>query len=242
MGGLSSDVAGAGSPGGAPPVGAGVAPAPVTGSPVPGEGEARDESRPVIEAAQAVAGEPRPERTMPSDAFFSSDRGRPPVLPTARVTRDGERGPVVFEADMDIDADGAGGWHRADRTGQSQTSLRYPNGESLNPGTLPFMVVPTDFNRAHPDVRLGDYGVISYRGKSVYAIVGDRGPAGVLGEASISAAVSLGINPDPNRGGVDSGVRYAIFPGTADRTPPRDARSIQVRGAQLSQQLGLPLR
>ncbi len=224
--------------------GAGAAPGPVAGAAVegrPGEGEG-EEKPPEIKTVQALAGEPQPEGARPSEIRFSSDRGRPAVLPTAQVRADGTKGPVVFEADMDIDADGAGGWHRADRTGQSQTALRYPNGDSLNPGTLPFMVVPVDFNRAHPDVRLGDYGVISYRGKSVYAIVGDKGPAGVLGEASISAAASLGINPDPNRGGVDSGVRYIILPGTADRTPPTDGQTLQTRGAQLFLQNGLPLR
>lgn len=208
----------------------------------PGEGPAG--AAPALEAHKAAPtqGEVRPEQMRPSTDLYATDRGKPFNIATGQVDRQGVKGAVVFEADMDIDADGAGGWHVADKTGQSHTSLRYPNGQSLNPGRLPFMVVPMDFSRTHPDVRLGDYGVISYRGRSVYAIVGDKGPNGVLGEASISAALSLGINAHPNTGGVDGGVRYVIFPGTADRVPPADAESIQLRGAQLLQEQGLPLR
>jgi hypothetical protein len=39
------------------------------------------------------------------------------------------------------------------------------------------------------------------------------GPEATIGEASYATAVALGINPDPGRGGVSSGVTYIIFPG-----------------------------
>jgi hypothetical protein len=78
----------------------------------------------------------------------------------------------------------------------------------------------------------------------VYAIIGDHGPAGVLGEGSISLAAGLGISSDPNTGGTNrKEVRYLIAPGSKDPDgPPRDAASIQSRGALIFDAAGAPVR
>jgi hypothetical protein len=55
---------------------------------------------------------------------------------------------------------------------------------------------------------------VRYRGKEVGAVVADVGPHNKLGELSARCAELLDINPDPNRGGVDSqSVTYRYWPG-----------------------------
>ena len=59
-------------------------------------------------------------------------------------------------------------------------------------------------------------------GKSVEAVVADRGPSGKLGEISISCAEAIGVpvnensSHPANSGGVDKHViHYRLFPGVA---------------------------
>ncbi len=42
-------------------------------------------------------------------------------------------------------------------------------------------------------------------------MVGDTGPDEIIGEASYATAKALGIDPDPETGGTDSGVTYIVF-------------------------------
>ena len=42
-------------------------------------------------------------------------------------------------------------------------------------------------------------------------MVGDQGPADLIGEASYATARALGIDPDPVRGGASGGVTYILF-------------------------------
>lgn len=53
-----------------------------------------------------------------------------------------------------------------------------------------------------------------YKDKVVYGVVGDLGPAGIIGEASYRMAELLGINPHPSTGGVSGAVvDFVVFPG-----------------------------
>jgi hypothetical protein len=102
-------------------------------------------------------------------------------------------------------------------------------------------VVPVDFNRAHPGVQLGDYVAVTYGYKTVYAIVGDKGPKGVVGEGSIALARSLKIPADPNNGGEQAPiVTYVILPGSKDAALPLTAGAIQIQGQKLFLQAGIP--
>jgi hypothetical protein len=47
-----------------------------------------------------------------------------------------------------------------------------------------------------------------------YGVFGDEGPSSIIGEASYAMASSLGIDPDPSTGGVDTGVAYIAFTGS----------------------------
>jgi hypothetical protein len=150
---------------------------------------------------------------------------------------------VSFVAKMAIAADGAGSTAATDPSGQPRTALLYKDGGSLNPQVLPFIVVPTDFGVTHPDVRLGDYAAVTYGAKTVYAIIGAKGPAGVVGEGSMALAAGLGIDPDPVRGGIQrKDVRYVIIPGSRDSEPPRTAVAIAARGKVLFDAAGAPVK
>lgn len=52
---------------------------------------------------------------------------------------------------------------------------------------------------------------VIYRDQVQYAVVGDTGPTGIIGEASYATAEALGIDPDPRSGGTASGVTYILF-------------------------------
>jgi hypothetical protein len=124
---------------------------------------------------------------------------------------------IWFKADLDVDCDGGSTPEcKADRDYLPDTSCVTSEGKPLDASNLPFFVLPTDSN----GFKLSDYGIgcgsvgaIIYNGKVEYGILGDRGPRGVIGEASYAIAKRLGINSDPNSGGVASGVTYIIFTG-----------------------------
>ncbi|MCR4296859.1 MAG: glycoside hydrolase family 75 protein [Elusimicrobia bacterium] len=131
---------------------------------------------------------------------------------------------------MAIDGDGRGGGKDGDSSYQTKTALQV-NGKSLDARQTPFIVIPGDFSKAHKDVALGDFAAVTYGGKTYYAIVGDIGPKGVLGEASPAVARAVGIDPHPVTGGIRSAsVRYWILPKSARRPPPTGDAEIQNAG------------
>jgi Fungal chitosanase of glycosyl hydrolase group 75 len=148
--------------------------------------------------------------------------------------------PEVFVAKADIDADGVGGAWSQDSTGRPHTALQRLDGTSLDPTKIPYIVIPGDYREYHPQVSLGDYAMVSYKGKTVFGVVGDIGPKGVIGEVSMLLAASIGINPDPNRGGVKSAsVKYVIFPESGGKAVPGDAATIEKNGARTAAQRGV---
>jgi hypothetical protein len=132
-------------------------------------------------------------------------------------------GSVSWFGDMDIDCDGSGGNPHHDRFFQPDTTLHH-DGKALNAEVVPFIVVPPEIIRAVPGIVMGCSAFCKYNNKSVPCIVGDQGPFFKLGEASPELARRLGINDNPNTGGlevtqrqIDRGeaVLYTIWPGFA---------------------------
>ena len=113
---------------------------------------------------------------------------------------------------MAIDTDGVGS-SRGDRWHQNQTSMRLSGGGSLNADTTPYMVVPPQLAKQY-GCKPGDLALVKYRGKVSPAVFGDVGPRRKLGEGSTRLAANLGINTDPNKGGIGGGVEYQVFPGS----------------------------
>jgi hypothetical protein len=224
-------------------------------APEPAAAAADPDTSPEVASVTPVLGTPRLSNPVPSGDSFALDPNQPPSVPTyladtnLKIKVNNKDVPVKaieFTTKIDIDADGDGGWYLQDKTDKmhgndgSKTAARYPNGDSLNPAKIPYVVIPLDFGRTHPGVQMGDYVAVSYGVRTVYAIVGDKGPKGVLGEGSIALARNLKIPSNPNTGGVRSGVTYVILPGTKDASLPRTAAEIQAQGAKLFAQAGIP--
>ena len=88
----------------------------------------------------------------------------------------------------------------------------------LDSETVPYAVLPGTIARRLPEVVLGSRVLIEHMGsgKTVEAVCGDIGPDTHLGEASIAAATTLGVNPDPKKGGVETKIfRFTFYVGVA---------------------------
>lgn len=147
-----------------------------------------------------------------SHGRFRSDHGK-----RASVAVCGTRHAVFWKADLDIDCDGQPGPRcnrRTDPLFSAATAYRQSDGRALSAERLPYVVVPAGgpvWNPADDGVRGGSVAAVVYRGRVQYAVVGDIGPRGLIGEASYATAKALGIDPNPRHGGAPSGVTYIIF-------------------------------
>jgi len=101
----------------------------------------------------------------------------------------------------------------------SKTSYVWPGRSvaerSVDACTVPYAVVNPHVRRNSIGVVIGCRVVISFNGRQVEAVVADVSGPNDIGEISVAAAEALGINPSPRSGGIDSGVSYQLFPGTA---------------------------
>ena len=116
---------------------------------------------------------------------------------------------VTFTADMDIDCDGSGGNPFGDPYFQADTALHFPAkpsrlGKPLHAETVPYVVVPPVVIKATIGIVLGSLCEVTYRGRTALAVVGDSGPTRKVGEGSPALADLIGINSNPNHGGVDT--------------------------------------
>ncbi|MFJ8790358.1 glycoside hydrolase family 75 protein [Streptomyces sp. NPDC102462] len=147
-----------------------------------------------------------------SNGTYRTDEETSATIPVC-----GKNGAVFWKADMDIDCDGQRTAHCNESTDpwyQDDTAFHQSDGRPLKADTLPYVVVPSPsgvWNYANAGIRGGGVVAVVYSGKVEYAVVGDTGPTGIIGEASYATAEALGIDPDPETGGADSGVTYILF-------------------------------
>lgn len=146
---------------------------------------------------------------------YRSDNGAPANIPVC-----GTRDAVFWKADMDIDCDGLPG-PRCNRGTDpyfaASTAYAQSDGRPLSAERLPFIVVPAPGGLwDYRDHGIGGGSVVAvvYRDRVQYAVVGDTGPQGIIGEASYATAKALGIRTDPHGGGAPSGVTYIVFKNT----------------------------
>ncbi|MFD5403214.1 glycoside hydrolase family 75 protein [Streptomyces griseorubiginosus] len=143
---------------------------------------------------------------------YRADEDRSATIPVC-----GTKEAVFWKADMDIDCDGRPTSRcnsRTDPLFSDATAYQQSDGRYLSAESLPFIVVPApspiwDY-RAH-GVHGGAVAAVVYEDRVQYAVVGDVGPSGIIGEASYATAKALGIRPDPRGGGTPSGVTYIVF-------------------------------
>lgn len=102
----------------------------------------------------------------------------------------------------------------------SKTSYRfhgaYPDSPSayVDAETVPYIVVPPAIISGVAGAVLGCRARVTYKGKSVDALVADVGPRTKVGELSIAAARAVGIPSSPRNGGISEfHVLYELWPG-----------------------------
>jgi hypothetical protein len=129
----------------------------------------------------------------------------------------GKNGAVFWKADLDIDCDGQRTSKCSENTDpwyQDDTAFHQSDGRPLKADSLPYVVVPSSsgiWNYSGAGIKGGGVVAVIYNNKVQYAVVGDTGPSKIIGEASYATAQALGIDPDPESGGTDSGVTYILF-------------------------------
>ena len=171
-----------------------------------------------------------------TDKFKTDDNTTTAIVPMCQL-----KGAIWFKADMDIDCDGGSTITcKEDRTYLPDTSCVTSSGEPLDAAKLPFIVLPQNSNGWRDldyDIGCGTVAAVIYNGKVEFGIVGDRGPEGVVGEASYAMAERLGVNPDPNSGGTASGVTYIVFTGSnaVARSTENHDRAVEIGGSLLTE-------
>ncbi|MFF9352003.1 glycoside hydrolase family 75 protein [Streptomyces sp. NPDC014734] len=136
---------------------------------------------------------------------------------SATVPVCGKNGAVFWKADMDIDCDGqitSACNEDTDPWFQDDTAFHTSDDKPLNAEKLPYVVVPSSssiWNYSSAGIKGGGVVAVIYNNKVEYAVVGDTGPSKIIGEASYATAKALGIDPDPETGGAESGVTYILF-------------------------------
>ncbi|WP_329031765.1 glycoside hydrolase family 75 protein [Streptomyces sp. NBC_01725] len=209
-------------------------PPPVPGAGVPGppvtDGSPRLEGSVTAAALRAKTR----DCSRVSKGLYRTDRGR-----TADVPVCGGKDAVFWKADLDVDCDGrvtARCNKKTDPAFHGNTAFRQSDGKPLNAEKLPYVVVPEPsgtWDHAASGIRGGGVAAVVHGDRVEYAVVGDTGPTGLVGEASYAAARSLGIDPDPARGGVPSGVTYILFKDS--EVTPIESRTSAVRlGSELA--------
>ncbi|MFJ9411733.1 glycoside hydrolase family 75 protein [Streptomyces sp. NPDC101393] len=136
---------------------------------------------------------------------------------SATVPVCGKRGAVFWKADLDVDCDGqVTSQCNADTDPwfQDDTAFHQSDGRPLNAAKLPYVVVPSagdlwDYSSA--GIKGGGVAAVIHDNKVEYAVVGDTGPDQIIGEASYATAEGLGMDPNPESGGAESGVTYILF-------------------------------
>ena len=152
--------------------------------------------------------------TVVSHGRYATDDGE---SSTVNICKKGSA--FFWKADLDIDCDGVRTSNCNENTDpwyQNQTSFETSKGKPFQADKTHFFVIPlpsSRFNYSSSGIKPGSVAAIIYKNKVVYAVFADEGPNNIIGEASYATAKALGINPDPENGGVDSGVTYIVFPG-----------------------------
>ncbi|MGW5066831.1 glycoside hydrolase family 75 protein [Streptomyces cyaneofuscatus] len=146
---------------------------------------------------------------------------------------------VFWKADMDIDCDGRRTKAcntKSDPYFQPQTAFQTSRGKPLDSARLPFVVVPApgriwDYRKS--GLTGGSVVAVIHKGEVRYAVIGDTGPAGIIGEGSYALAQELAIDPHPTTGGAASDVTYIAFKDS--RISPIESRAkAERRGEELA--------
>ncbi len=130
-------------------------------------------------------------------------------------------GELYFDSGLELDTDGSAfafddPTGAKGRGGVSPTSIKDARGGNLDADKVNYFVLPEDGLEDRYHIGEGDFGVVLFGPKKVYACFGDRGPKNKLGEGSIALHRDLGFERTPGgrltNVGIDSGVVTIVFP------------------------------
>jgi hypothetical protein len=150
-----------------------------------------------------------------SKGKYATDSGGKSTVEICRLN-----GAFFWKADMDVDCDGQTTSqcnHSTDPWYQNDTSFHQSDGKPLSAAKLPYVVIPlpsSRFDYRSANIKPGAVVAVLYQGKLSFGVFGDEGPSNIIGESSYAMAKSLGIDPNPDTGGTDSGVTYIAFTGS----------------------------
>lgn len=166
---------------------------------------------PAVTAAQLLALTSSCKQLAGSSKLAPAD-GAPRSVPICTLD-----GAIWYQSAMSIGCDGGQSTPCTTAPGYSpDTDGTDSMGDPLNASTLPFVVVPSPgdgFDFMTAGLSMGSVAAVLYLDRLVYAVIGDEGDEGVAGEGSYALAMALGIDPNPETGGVSSGVTYILFTG-----------------------------
>lgn len=137
---------------------------------------------------------------------------------------------VQFSGKMSICTDGSSNYGKVDPTHQDGTAGTF-RGKHHDPDRVPYIVIPLG---SRTGAKMGDIAMVEANGKHCYAIVGDKGPANKLGEASVLVAKKLGIFQGVNSDAASHGVKYTILKNTSEKVATlTDITKLDQLGEQL---------
>jgi hypothetical protein len=173
----------------------------------------------------------------PGSSDFAPSEGQPATVPICTLP-----GAVWWTSAMSIACDGGQGSICKSSAGYSPSTAGTDSmGQPLDASTLPFVVVPqgsNGFDYVSAGLTFGSVSAVIYEGRLVYAIVGDVGDKGIVGEGSFALASALKIDPNPQTGGVSGGVTYILFTGPgAVVAKNEDSGEASALGAELAAML-----
>ncbi|MFI0912480.1 glycoside hydrolase family 75 protein [Streptomyces abikoensis] len=132
----------------------------------------------------------------------------------------GVNGAYLWTSAMTIDCDGQRTIQcnrSADDHFKNDTAVHRSDYQPFDAAVTPYVVLPKQsntWNYTTAGIRPGEVVAVIYQGQVEYAVSGDTGAEEKIGEASYATATALGINNNPNHGGVPAGVTYIVFPHT----------------------------
>ena len=138
-----------------------------------------------------------------------------------------------WKADMDVDCDGVSSSvcnSSTDPWYQGQTSFTTSKGKSFTASTTHYYVIPlpsSKFSYSSAGIKPGTVAAVN--NKVVYAVFADEGKRVKIGEATYDTKRDLGIDPNPESGGTDSGVTYIVLKGNVP-SPVEDNATITAKG------------
>jgi hypothetical protein len=143
-------------------------------------------------------------------------------------------GALWFRADLDVDCNGGLDVScTSDPSYLPDTAFTTSAGDPIDANTVPYVVIPmprAGFDYHSFGIARGQSVAVVYAGQVVYGVLGDLGPADVVGAASYALAEALGVSPTPSSGGISAAeVTYVFFTGSANEVVPLESNAEAAR-------------